>query len=98
MKIKSFEFNLRELAGFAQIPLTATNAVISTSSLIKKYWPDKVVKESRLSLNMGIMNLILPFFGSMPLCHGAGGMAGLLFYRFSCIINEEECKIEVSGL
>ena len=68
------------LAGFAQIPLTATNAVMATSSLIKTYWPDKRVTERQLSLNMGIMNLILPFFGGMPLCHGAGGLAGQYYF------------------
>ncbi len=67
-------------AGFAQIPLTATNAVIATSALIKKYWPDRTVAEKQLSLNMGIMNLILPFFGGMPLCHGAGGLAGQYYF------------------
>ncbi|MBI1988112.1 MAG: hypothetical protein HYS70_07190, partial [Nitrospinae bacterium] len=54
------------LAGFAQIPLTATNAVMATSGLIKTYWPDRPVGERQLSWNMGIMNLILPFFGGMP--------------------------------
>jgi len=68
------------LAGFAQIPLTATNAVISTASLIKTYWPDHPVSERRLALNMGIMNIILPFFGGMPLCHGAGGLAGQYYF------------------
>lgn len=68
------------LAGFAQIPLTATNAVISTSSLISTYWPDRHVSERRLSLNMGIMNLLSPFFGGMPLCHGAGGLAGQYYF------------------
>jgi MFS superfamily sulfate permease-like transporter len=68
------------LAGFAQIPLTATNAVIATAALIKTYWPEKPVSEVRLSLNMGIMNLVLPFFGSMPLCHGAGGLAGQYYF------------------
>lgn len=63
-------------AGFAQIPLTATNAVIATALLIKTYWPDSHVTEKHLSLNMGIMNLTLPLFGGMPLCHGAGGLAG----------------------
>ena len=67
-------------AGFAQIPLTATNAVIATSALIKSYWPERPVSESRLSLNMGVMNLILPFFGGMPLCHGAGGLAGQYYF------------------
>jgi predicted benzoate:H+ symporter BenE len=67
-------------AGFAQIPLTATNAIIATSALIKKYWPEKPVPEKQLALNMGIMNLVLPFFGGMPLCHGAGGLAGQYFF------------------
>lgn len=67
-------------AGFAQIPLTATNAVIATSSLIKTYWPDRDVTVRQLSLNMGIMNVILPFFGGMPLCHGAGGLAGQYYF------------------
>jgi len=68
------------LAGFAQIPLTATNAVISTSSLISTYWPERHVSERQLSLNMGLMNLIVPFFGGMPLCHGAGGLAGQYYF------------------
>ena len=68
------------LAGFAQIPLTATNAVISTSSLIKTYWPEKKVPERQLSLNTGIMNLVVPFFGGMPMCHGAGGLAGQYYF------------------
>lgn len=64
----------------AQIPLTATNAVIATSVLISKYWPDRRVTERQLSFNMGIMNLIIPFFGGMPLCHGAGGLAGQYYF------------------
>lgn len=68
------------LAGFAQIPLTATNAVIATSSLIKTYWPKRFVSEKKLSFNMGIMNLIVPFFGGMPMCHGAGGLAGQYYF------------------
>jgi MFS superfamily sulfate permease-like transporter len=67
-------------AGFAQIPLTATNAVIATAALIWTYWPDKPVPQRRLALNTGIMNLILPFFGGMPLCHGAGGLAAQYYF------------------
>jgi MFS superfamily sulfate permease-like transporter len=68
------------LAGFAQVPLTVTNATIATSSLIKTYWPEKPVSERKLSWNQGIMNLILPFFGGMPMCHGAGGLAGQYYF------------------
>jgi hypothetical protein len=68
------------LAGFAQIPLTVTNATIATSDLIKTYWPDKPVSERKLSLNQGLMNLIVSFFGGMPMCHGAGGLAGQYYF------------------
>jgi xanthine/uracil/vitamin C permease (AzgA family) len=68
------------LAGFAQVPLTVTNATIATSSLIKRYWPEKPVNERKLSWNQGIMNLIVPFFGGMPMCHGAGGLAGQYYF------------------
>ncbi len=68
------------LAGFAQIPLTATNAVIATSSLISQYFPEKPVSEKKLALNQGIMNVVTPFFGGMPMCHGAGGLAGQYYF------------------
>lgn len=67
-------------AGFAQIPLTATNAIIATAALITHYWPDRRVTERRLSLNHGLMNLVVPFFGGMPMCHGAGGLAGQYYF------------------
>ena len=79
-------FQVREIwpamrdGGLAQIPLTATNAVIATSALISQYWPDRRVTERQLSLNMGVMNVVLPFFGGMPLCHGAGGLAGQYYF------------------
>ncbi|MEI8356229.1 MAG: putative sulfate/molybdate transporter, partial [Deltaproteobacteria bacterium] len=68
------------LAGFAQIPLTVTNATIATSSLIRTYWPDRQVTEKSLSLNQGLMNMVVPFFGGMPMCHGAGGLAGQYYF------------------
>ena len=66
--------------GLAQIPLTATNAVIATAALITQYWPDRRVTERQLSFNMGVMNLVVPFFGGMPMCHGAGGLAGQYYF------------------
>lgn len=68
------------LAGFAQIALTAANAVIATSALISQYFPDKPVPEKKLALNMGIMNVVVSFFGGMPMCHGAGGLAGQYYF------------------
>jgi len=66
--------------GLAQIPLTATNAVIATSALIAHWWPGRRVSPRQLALNMGVMNVVLPFFGGMPLCHGAGGLAGQYYF------------------
>lgn len=67
-------------AGFAQIPLTVTNATIATSCLISVYWPGRIVTPRRLSLSQGLMNLCAPFFGGMPMCHGAGGLAGQYYF------------------
>ncbi len=64
------------LAGFAQIPLTITNATIATSCLISAYWPERSISPRGLSFSQGLMNLAAPFFGGMPMCHGAGGLAG----------------------
>ncbi len=68
------------LAGFAQLPLTATNAIISTSSLISTYWPERKVPERQLALSTGAMNLASSVFGGMPMCHGAGGLAGQYYF------------------
>ena len=66
--------------GFAQIPLTAANAVIATSSLITSYWPEERVSPRKLAFSHGVMNLVAPLFGGMPMCHGAGGLVGQYFY------------------
>jgi predicted benzoate:H+ symporter BenE len=68
------------LAGFAQVPLSITNAVIATAALIGDYFPDKAVSERKLMLNMGVMNVVASLFGGMPMCHGAGGLAGQYYF------------------
>jgi len=68
------------MAGFAQIPLTAANAVLSTSSLISSYWPGQRAEPKKLSLSIGLANLGLPFLGGMPICHGAGGLAAKYYF------------------
>ena len=67
-------------AGFAQMPLTITNAVLSTSALISDYFPDKPVTPRRLLVNMGFMNVLSPLLGGMPLCHGAQGLVGQYYF------------------
>ncbi len=64
-----------------QVPLTIGNAVIATAVLIRSYWPERAdVDEHRLALNQGIMNVVVPFFGGMPMCHGSGGLAGQYYF------------------
>jgi len=67
-------------AGFAQVFLTASNAVIATSAVIARYWPERPVSEKKLAMNMGIFNVVLPFFGGMPMCHGAGGYVSQWYF------------------
>jgi len=67
-------------AGFAQVFLTASNAVIATSAVIARYWPERPVLEKKLAMNMGVFNVILPFFGGMPMCHGAGGYVSQWYF------------------
>ena len=63
-------------AGFAQLFLTLTNAVVATVALIHDLFPNrKDVTPRNLLQNMGAMNVTIPFIGGMPLCHGAGGLA-----------------------
>lgn len=59
-----------------QIPLTIGNAVIAIVAENNELFPDRKVTERGVALSQGIMNLVSPLFGGIPMCHGAGGMAG----------------------
>jgi hypothetical protein len=71
-----------------QLPLTALNSVISVCCLAHQLYPEKrdvnanenssdaVITRREVSISVGLMNLLLCPLGSMPNCHGAGGLAG----------------------
>jgi predicted benzoate:H+ symporter BenE len=59
-----------------QIPLTLGNAVIAITAENNEHFPDRPVTEKKIAISQGIMNLVSPLFGGIPMCHGAGGMAG----------------------
>ena len=40
------------------------------------YFPEKKVTIKKISLTYSIINIINPFLGGIPTCHGSGGMAG----------------------
>jgi len=59
-----------------QLPLTLGNAVIATTRENNRLFPDRPVSERKVMLSTGIMNLGSAVMGGVPMCHGAGGMAG----------------------
>ena len=72
-----------------QLPLTTLNSVISVCCLAHALYPEKrdpilvqkgrtdaVVTRREVCISVGLMNLLLCPLGSMPNCHGAGGLAG----------------------
>ncbi len=64
------------LLGLPQAPLTLGNAIIATVSENNAYFPDRKVTAKKISIDHGVMNLISTCIGGVPMCHGAGGMAG----------------------
>lgn len=65
-----------------QIPLTTLNSVISVGDLALELFPNAnpPISKASIATSIGIMNTIGCLFGGMPMCHGAGGLAGQ--YKF----------------
>ena len=72
-------------AAVPQIPLTTLNSVIAVCALATDLFPDRKVEPRKVAISVGLMNLIACWFGGMPMCHGAGGLAGQ--YRFGARTN-----------
>jgi len=64
------------LLALPQMPLTLGNAIIAITAESNHLFPQHPVSERKLALSTGFMNLFSAFIGGVPLCHGAGGMAG----------------------
>ena len=64
------------ILGLPQVPLTLGNAIIGTVAENNQYFSDRKVTAKTISIDHGVMNLISTFMGGVPMCHGAGGMAG----------------------
>jgi SulP family sulfate permease len=65
-----------------QLPMTIGNAVIANADLSHEYFgkDSQKVTYRALTISMALANLLSFVVGGMPLCHGAGGLAG--HYRF----------------
>jgi hypothetical protein len=72
-------------AALPQLPLTILNSVIAVCALSDTLFPERKVSPRRVAISVGMMNLVGMWFGAMPMCHGAGGLAGQ--YRFGARTN-----------
>ena len=64
------------ILGLPQAPLTLGNAIIGTAEENNELFPDRPAKVKTIALDHGFMNIFSAGIGGIPLCHGAGGMAG----------------------
>jgi predicted benzoate:H+ symporter BenE len=64
------------MLGLPQAPLTLGNAIIGTVAENNAHFPNRKVTAKTISIDHGVMNLISTCLGGIPMCHGAGGMAG----------------------
>ncbi len=59
-----------------QLPLTLGNAVIAIREENNRLFPNHPVTDKGVATSTGIMNIAGSAIGGVPMCHGAGGMAG----------------------
>ncbi|MFA5913172.1 MAG: putative sulfate/molybdate transporter [Burkholderiales bacterium] len=64
------------LFALPQLPLTFGNAYLSITEENNRLFPDRPVSARSVALSTGLMNLGSSLIGGIPMCHGAGGMAG----------------------
>ncbi|MCS6916035.1 MAG: putative sulfate/molybdate transporter [Myxococcota bacterium] len=64
------------LLALPQLPLSISNSVIATSQTVRDLFPARAVSVRQIGLTYGLMNLVAPWFGGVPVCHGCGGLAG----------------------
>ena len=64
------------LLALPQLPLTLGNAIIAIHEENNRLFPDRSVTENGIASSTGVMNLTSAMLGGVPMCHGAGGMAG----------------------
>lgn len=65
------------LLALPQIPLSLGNSVLATRQLAEDLFPERPAPTvRRIGMTYALMNLVSPWFGGIPVCHGSGGMAG----------------------
>jgi MFS superfamily sulfate permease-like transporter len=62
--------------GLPQAALTLGNAIVATVDENNQLFPDRPLTVRKIAIDHGVMNLVGTALGGVPMCHGAGGMAG----------------------
>ncbi len=62
--------------GLPQVALTLGNAIVATVEENNALFPDRPITVRTVAIDHGVMNLVGASIGGVPMCHGAGGMAG----------------------
>jgi SulP family sulfate permease len=79
-----------------QLPMTVGNAIYSNTDLTRDYFPNRSARMTNRAstLSQGLANAVLFFFGGIPMCHGAGGLAA--HYRFGA--RTAGCNLIIGGI
>ncbi len=64
------------LLALPQIPLSLGNSVLATRQAVQDYFPDRPLGVRQIGFTYALMNLVNPFLGGFPVCHGSGGLVG----------------------
>lgn len=59
-----------------QLPLSISNSIIATHKTLGDLFPERPQALKKIGLTYSLVNLIVPFFSGIPVCHGCGGLAG----------------------
>jgi MFS superfamily sulfate permease-like transporter len=62
--------------GLPQAALTLGNAIVATVEENNALFPDRPTTVRAVAIDHGVMNVIGASLGGVPMCHGAGGLAG----------------------
>lgn len=59
-----------------QIPLSLGNSLLATRQTAHDLFPEERITIRRLGYTYSLMNLVNPWLGGIPTCHGSGGLMG----------------------
>lgn len=59
-----------------QLPLSLSNSLIATQQTVRDLFPGREFTLRTIGLTYAGLNLLAPWLGGIPVCHGCGGLAG----------------------